>query len=248
VFVTFANTGVEREETLDFIHEVETRWCPVNWLEYRREPFNPKHYEGGKTRSTEGLPTVAQVTYETASRRGEPFWDMIRWAKEYRAQVKGAPAILPTDQLKIKTQARWMAQKGVDEYTSVVGIRADEPSRIAKSKSRGDDEVYPLAKANISKPQILDYWKNSPFDLKLDPDSDEGNCTLCFMKARGKVVNIMRKTSAHDWFWVEAEKFTGQTFRTDRSYTDLRRRIDAGLPIKGVDNEATGDCFCGDGS
>ncbi len=58
----------------------------------------------------------------------------------------------------------------------------------------------------------------------------------------------MRKTKEHDWFWLEAEALTGKQFRKDRSYTELRRLIDAGLPIKGVDDEATGDCFCGDGS
>lgn len=39
VFVTFQNTGVEREETLDFVNEVSQRWTPVRWLEYRRDPF-----------------------------------------------------------------------------------------------------------------------------------------------------------------------------------------------------------------
>lgn len=256
VFVTFANTGVEREETLEFIAEIEVRWgVPIQWLEYRRAPFNPDYYQDGKQRSNEGLPEAIRTNFRSASRRGEPFWQLIRWSMDYQKHVKDAPPILPnptmrlcTDQLKIKTQARWMKSQGFDEYTSVVGIRADEPSRIARSNARGDDEVYPLARAGISKPEILDYWKKSPFDLQLDPNSDEGNCTLCFMKSRGKVVSVMRDSKDFDDFWLWAEEKTGQTFRKDRSYTDLRRRIDAGLPIKGVDDEATGDCFCGDGS
>jgi len=36
--VTFANTGREMPETLDFVQEVSERWAvPVTWLEYRKD-------------------------------------------------------------------------------------------------------------------------------------------------------------------------------------------------------------------
>ena len=56
--VVFANTGREHEATLDFGHEVETRWSvPIVWLEYCRE--NDAHWQ-------------KVVTYETAARRNSP--------------------------------------------------------------------------------------------------------------------------------------------------------------------------------
>lgn len=66
-------------------------------------------------------------------------------------------------------------------------------------------------------------------------------------KSRDKVVKTMRKTKEHDWFWIEAERLTGQTFRKDRSYTKLREEIDSGVCKIGLDTEATGDCLCGPG-
>lgn len=31
----FCNTGLEHPNTLTFVHQIEERWCPVTWLEYR---------------------------------------------------------------------------------------------------------------------------------------------------------------------------------------------------------------------
>ena len=167
-----------------------------------------------------------------------------------QAATKPAQRRICTSELKIKTLDRWMRER-CDEYTAVQGIRADEPKRIANEGAKGtkaDEVEMPLVDTGITKAHVLAYWKASPFDLQLDPNGDLGNCTLCFMKARAKVVGVMRDTDEFDEFWLWAEKATGQTFRKDRSYTDLRQKINAGLPIKGVDEDTTGDCFCGDGS
>lgn len=42
-FITcFENTGKEREETLQFVHEVERSWrVPIVWLEYTRANASP---------------------------------------------------------------------------------------------------------------------------------------------------------------------------------------------------------------
>jgi 3'-phosphoadenosine 5'-phosphosulfate sulfotransferase (PAPS reductase)/FAD synthetase len=55
IYVVFANTGKEREETLRFVHDVETYWnVRVWWLE--------RTAEGG----------FEIVGYNSASRKGEP--------------------------------------------------------------------------------------------------------------------------------------------------------------------------------
>jgi len=60
--ICFQNTGKEDEATLRFVHECETRWnVKIHWIEYRN---NDQGY------------TV--VNYETASREGEPFEELIR--------------------------------------------------------------------------------------------------------------------------------------------------------------------------
>ena len=68
------------------------------------------------------------------------------------------------------------------------------PAKGAKG-TKADEIEMPLADAGATKADVLAYWKSSPFDLQLDPAGDLGNCTLCFMKARAKVVSAMRATS-----------------------------------------------------
>jgi len=107
VHVVYANTGKEREETLRFIHEVELRWdVPVRWLEYGR----------------------GEVDYLTASRNGEPFEAVL--AKHNKIPN---PAIrFCTTELKIRVMRDFMKAEGHTHWDSVVGIRADEPRRVAR--------------------------------------------------------------------------------------------------------------------
>ena len=59
--VTFANTGREMPETLDFVQECSDRWnVPITWLEYRKEK-----------------PKFEVVSHNSASRDGEPFNQLI---------------------------------------------------------------------------------------------------------------------------------------------------------------------------
>ena len=60
IWVVFANTGTESPETLDFIKEVSDKWdVHINWLELSVHEERP-------------IWRTKQVTYETASRNGEP--------------------------------------------------------------------------------------------------------------------------------------------------------------------------------
>ena len=57
----FCNTGKEVEETLKFVKDCETNWkVKIDWVEYRSES-----------------PGYAFVDFETASRKGEPFEQLI---------------------------------------------------------------------------------------------------------------------------------------------------------------------------
>jgi hypothetical protein len=232
VHVLFANTGKEREETLDFVHDVETRWSvPIVWLE--RLPSAGFHV----------------VTYETAARRGEPFEELIAERKFLPNPV----ARYCTTELKIRPMRDYMRARGYDYWTNVVGLRADEPHRVSRQragieakKERWDVE-HPLHAAGLTVEDVRAFWRGQTFDLRLEPW--EGNCDLCYLKGRAKKERIIRDTpDAADW-WIEQERRIGQPFRRDQpSYSQLvqiaRRPM---LPFTAEDLDSMddlGDCIC----
>src|SRR3546814_2300344 len=69
VFVVFANTGKEREETLRFVHECGVRWgVHIWWLERADD-------DGAGVAPADRFHVVG---YNSASRNGEPFKALIR--------------------------------------------------------------------------------------------------------------------------------------------------------------------------
>lgn len=110
VHVLFANTGRERPETLQFILECQTRWgVPIHWLERGR----------------------GEVDWAKCGIDGEPFADLITKKKFLPNPI----ARFCTQELKIKPMRDWMMAQGYDHWTNAVGIRADEPRRIAKMRA-----------------------------------------------------------------------------------------------------------------
>lgn len=244
VHVSFQNTGKEREETLAFVEECSQRWSvPITWLEW--DGFE----NGSRSRCLYRV-----VDFKTASRSGEPFERMI--------QELGLPpnpvARTCTANLKVKTSRAWMLTHGYDEWDSVMGIRADEPRRIARLGNPKRDNsagvpYLPLARAGVRKADVLDFWRRQPFDLRLDPSGDMGNCDLCFLKSRAKIVSAIRREPDRHVWWAQQEAGPlGATFRSDRpQYTDLAREAEfqsrqRDLPNIETEDEALADCMCGD--
>lgn len=205
VKVVFCNTGKERPETLDFVERCGQRWgVPVVWLEYRH---------------TKGVgPYAVEVTYDTASRDGEPLEAAI-------TSRRGESGFLPnplvrycTIECKILTAVRWIdATLGWPGWTNAVGFRADEPARLAKLngpiRESREDGYAPLARAGVTKRAVLEWWGRHPFDLELEPH--ESNCDLCFLKGKGLLLDILnRRPDLADW-WVRMETMGGR-FRNDR--------------------------------
>ena len=121
--VCFANTGKEDEATLKFVHDCETHWnVPIVWLEY-------KDAEESKDR-------WKQVTFETASRNGEPFEALIL-RKNY---LPNPVTRFCTVEMKIRTIHKYLKSLGWkhNENMDWVGIRADERRRAAKVDLAGE--------------------------------------------------------------------------------------------------------------
>ncbi len=226
----FANTGKELPETLDFVREMSERWnVSIRWVEYT------------------GLREFREVTHATASRNGEPFAALIA-RKNY---VPNPMARICTIGMKIETIAAFMKSEGAAEFTSVVGLRYDEPRRVAKIRSRvaaGEDMAVPLADARITRPDVMRFWDAQPFRLNLQ--WWESNCGGCYLKGRGILERIERdRPGTLDWYAaVEAER--GATFRPDIAYAEIiksARRPSLPMVFSGEPTAASGDdCACTD--
>jgi hypothetical protein len=214
--VTFQNTGKELPQTLDFINECDNQWgLNIVWLEYRQPA------------------TFEVVTYETASRNGQP----------YDALLQQRPSSIPNHQfrfctleLKINTLKRYLKSIGITDYISFNGIRYDEPRRWGKVI---EDVELPLVKWKTTKQDVLEFWSKQSFDLKVN--EPYGNCDCCFLKGKGKLAIIAKeKPELFDW-WIEKESY-GRQWKKEITYKELRNK---GLNQLGLwDNDPSFECFC----
>jgi 3'-phosphoadenosine 5'-phosphosulfate sulfotransferase (PAPS reductase)/FAD synthetase len=226
VVVAFANTGREREETLRFVHECGTRWnVRIAWLEWRKGGFKV-------------------VGYNSAARHGEPFSELIA-KKNY---LPNAVARFCTQELKVGVLSAFCRELGWEQWANVVGLRYDEGHRVLKALARNDEgkapwlTVMPLSKAKITKPAVMEFWTQQPFDLGLR--SYEGNCDLCFLKGRGKLLTLMReRPECADW-WISQEAGRGR-FVTEFSYSELAEQVSRQGFLPFVDDEEEHDAECG---
>lgn len=174
--VVFANTGEENEETLEFVKKCDdildfnTVWveCVVN---------------EGRSGTTHKI-----VDFETASRKGEPFEDVI---KKYGIPNQAYPHC--TRELKtapitsfVKNDLAW------SEYYTAIGIRVDEVDRV-DPKRKEKKFIYPLAEYHrCTKQHINKYWSDMPF--RLDLKGYQGNCKACWKKSYRKLYTIANES------------------------------------------------------
>ena len=232
--VIFANTGKERPETLEFVRRCGEEWsCPIAWVEFRPAEDIKHRYE--------------VVDFESASRNGEPFEMLLEW----KGFAPNPVARMCTQHLKINAMHGLLRDGlGWESWESFIGIRFDEPRRWKiegpDPKATFDERRLPLRHARIMESDVMSFWADQPFDLGLR--RWEGNCDLCFLKARGKLTRMIRDypESAQWWIGME-ERFTA--FREDRpSYASMLRVVKSQpmLPLYSDDEEDRIPCLCTD--
>jgi 3'-phosphoadenosine 5'-phosphosulfate sulfotransferase (PAPS reductase)/FAD synthetase len=198
----FEATGKEHEATLIFLREMAEQWqCPIIWLEYR---FFPKTDEPHR---------FVIRDFCTASRKGEPFEAIIK-ARNF---LPNPVTRFCTSELKIRTGNRYAKALGWTEWDRAVGLRADEPWRVARLKgdTRNENAICPMHAAGHGLAEVTDFWKRQPFDLELPGgDNTFGNCDLCFLKSRAKIEKILQ-TNPQAGEWWAAQEVAG-TWRNDR--------------------------------
>ena len=201
--VSFQNTGLEHPKTLDFIHEVETRWCPIVWLEYDPEE------------------RFKVVDYKTASRNGEPF-SALNTKKKY---LPNPMARICTANLKIQASIAYLKSLGWEEWNNAIGLRYDEPHRVHRMKGdvKAENPVMPMYDAMHSLCDVEAFWETQGF--KLEIPRWLGNCVGCFLKSRGRLEMVAEAEPEQlDW-WIKEEARMGHTFRKDRTYKGVSLQV-----------------------
>ena len=242
--VCFANTGKEDEATLKFVNDCAVNWnVPIVWLEYRNA-------EETKDRWT-------QVTYETASRNGEPFEELIR----KRNYLPNPVSRFCTVELKVRTIHRYLKAHNWMEWSSMLGIRADEQRRLAKigqqDYGKYEEKIAPLGRLGVTKETVGDFWRSQPFDLGL-PNMNgvtmHGNCDLCFLKGGAQVLSLIQEKPERAVWWAKMEalalalasKPSGAVFRSDRPSYAAMLKFSSEQTNLFDPNEETIACFCGE--
>jgi len=223
IIVVFANTGQEHDKTLDFVKRCDEEFgFNTTWIE---AVVDPEKGEGTKHKI---------VHYKTAARIGEekgPFYDVIA---KYGIPNMAARNVCNRD-LKLQPirAFRRMFKDWKLAYTAI-GIRVDEPKRIASKKDSifsSENIVYPLADwFPTDKQDVNDFWEEQSFNLEIE--EYEGNCVWCWKKSLRKHLTIIKENPQFFDFTREMERNHPRTnvredapdrvfFREHRSTEDL---------------------------
>ena len=246
----FANTGKEREETLHFVAELTANWgVPITWLEYRYHP------ERRGRRRGEFKNDYEIVDYESASRDGQPFEQLIVGHRYLPNQATR----MCTQELKVETFRRYLRYGlGAETWMDSLGIRFDERRRWTR-RFNDPGLLFPLVTARVTKKDVQDFWDTQNFRLEIP--SWKGNCDLCFLKGKTNLIHTMRNEPELAEWWIDKERMAS-AWRSDRSVMDeettrfskrhsfdellVESRQPQMFDVVNLEDEPAPDCWCGD--
>jgi 3'-phosphoadenosine 5'-phosphosulfate sulfotransferase (PAPS reductase)/FAD synthetase len=180
------------------------------------------------------------VTFETASRNGEPFAESI-W-QNGKPYLPNSVQRICTVNTKIKPINAYMQSINIDDWETAVGIRADEQYRAAKMK----DKWTPLVYAGTTKQDVLNFWGANSFDLELPNSGFYSNCDLCFMKPLAQISSMIQEKPTRAIWWAQQEELAKGRFSKDRpTYASMMQFTQDQTDMFDKNEEAIA-CFCGD--
>jgi len=189
----FANTGLEHEKTLDFVHRCDQEWgLNLTWVE---AVVSMVHGVGI---------THKVVDYKTAARKGEPFEQFIRFAG-----VPNAAFNQCSERLKAMPMEHYRKMLGFKrKHPTAIGIRPDEVDRMSPT-AEINGLVYPLITMHPDNPMptkefMRHWWDKQDFDLDLP--EHYGNCVTCWKKSDRKLMTIAKHEPEYFEFFDRMER------------------------------------------
>ena len=141
-----------------------------------------------------------------------------------------------------------MSGEDATEYVSLIGLRADEPRRVARVLARngldtddperskremteGEIVCTPLSDAGVTNEDVLDFWAAREWQLALPAEANLSNCVYCFMKGTNAIPNVRRDVAMADAVLPEALRSVPGTPSDIRWWVDLEERYER-RPLK----------------
>lgn len=165
----YMDTGAEHPKTYEFIKNVVSHWSID--LTCLRVVVNP---ELGQGNSYEVIP-ISEIKHDL-----EP-WKAI--VKKYGLPYPAGAFC--TREMKFNPVTKY-CKDNFDEYTTWIGIRADEKNRLKQK----DGINYLADISDFEKDDINHWWSKQPFDLNIPEHL--GNCVFCIKKSVNKIALAAR--------------------------------------------------------
>ena len=142
--------------------------------------------------------------------------------KQEYTQFSKAASNFQNETLKGKVfgQRAWFGNDGI-EYVAFIGLRGDEQLRVTRVETRSADphanegyegeHVYmPLAKMQISREDVNQFWSQQSWNLDLPENNVLSNCVYCFLKGVGSLAEIHstmkdEKNTHHEGFGTTSD-------------------------------------------
>lgn len=208
IFV-FANTGLEHEKTLDFVDQCDRNMgLNLVWVE--------AVVHDGRVGCTHRI-----VNYDTASRGGEPFEEVI---KKYGIPNTDYPHC--TRELKMNPMFSYKRELGfAANHPMAIGIRADEIDRISPTANESG-LVYPLVTwTQSTKESVIHWWLDQDYDLDLPEHL--GNCVTCWKKSDRKLLTLAKNEPKRFDFMGRMERNFASKGAGDKDRVFFRRHRSA---------------------
>ncbi len=235
----FANTGMERPETIDFLKNIEKYWG-IDLIKI----------EGVYSNIMGVGVSYKIVDWENLNMTAVPFEQAIMYKN--KGVFDGLPhqkAPYCSESLKtIPCEKLANDIFGRKNYIKAIGFRKEDmPKRITWAEIKADKKrIFPLLtdfKVPIGQLDLNKWYKNQPF--KLEIYGKFGNCELCWKKSEPNLLDIIRNGSKFiDWYRRMEDKYGNTSFRGNKSIDDLVKI--ASLPFTpefDFDYESDG-CVC----
>ena len=212
----FANTGMERYETIEFLKNIEKHW---NLPLIKIEGVYSKILGVGVSYNI--------VEWDELNMNAKPFSDAVMHSS------KGTHPGLPHENVPycsnmLKTiPVKKLCESifGSNNYLTAIGFRKEDmPKRITFAEIKEEKKkIFPLItdfEFPISQIDLNKWWSKEPF--KLGIHGKFGNCELCWKKSDKNLIDIIRYGTRFVEWWDEHEKKYGNTsFRGRKSINDL---------------------------